>query len=103
MRADQIEELDEAAYKSKSAGSEDGYYMQEIVSPFRQLKLSALGSGGAAGCDDASDNLEEQHRQIASTQWMVNPVKVRRRPEDNEDDGFMNQGMFDEDEEQSDL
>lgn len=34
--------LDEDAYKSKSAGSEEeeGYYMQEIVSPFRQVKLS---------------------------------------------------------------
>jgi hypothetical protein len=73
------------------------------VSPFRQLKLSALGSGGAAGCDEQSDNLEEQHRQIESTQWMINPVKVKRREHQNEDDYFMNQSYDDEDEVQRDL
>ena len=85
-KKEEVSELDEAAYKSKSAGSEDGYYMQEIVSPFRQLKLSALESGGVAACDEPNEALEEQHRQIESTSWIINPVKVKRREHQNDDE-----------------
>lgn len=64
--------------------------MQEIVSPFRQIRLSAMGSAGKTHFNDVtSDSLEDQHRQMESTQWQVNPIKVRRNDqEDFEDDDF---------------
>lgn len=92
---------DDPAYKSKSAASsgEDGYYMQELVSPFRQLRLSALGSAGAGGYGEP-DSPADYNKQMEAAKWLINPVQVRRQPLGADDD--VQQSYFDVDEEEPD-
>jgi len=74
-------DIDSDAYRSKSGRSsvEEGFYMQEIVSPFRQLRLSALGSGPGGGCAEQRDSPEHEYaKQMDATPWQINPMKVRR-------------------------
>lgn len=100
MRRDDVESGgQDDAYKSKSAASsgEDGYYMQEIVSPFRQLRLSALGSVGAQGyCEPNSP--EVYNKQMESTKWLINPMKVQRKPINQDEE--VQRSYFDVDEDE---
>ena len=50
--------------------------------------------------DITSDSLEEQHRQMESTQWQVNPIKVKLNdPAHVDGDDFMrNKEYYDVDE-----
>jgi len=74
-------DIDSDAYKSKSGRSsaEEGFYMQEIVSPFRQLRLSGLGSGLGGGYAEQRDSPEHEYaKKMDATPWQINPMQVRR-------------------------